>query len=154
MFILLINTSLNVLFRTSLFKLFKLADRLHNIQTIEYHQDWKQEKIANESIILNFENKNYFVNNTSFGEFESLEQFNNVISMSSQTFALNSEFELDIETFLAFDCFLFLNDPSIKPDNLLNIVSYIDKYSEINKKSNLSEYLLFFQNNFDVHKKA
>ena len=91
--------------------------------------------------------------NNSFGEFESLEQFNNVISMSSQSFALNSEFELDIERFLAFDCCLFLIDPSIKPDNLLNIVSYIDKYSEINKKSNLSEYLLFFQNNFDNIKK-
>ena len=112
-----------------------------------------KEKIADESIILNFENKNYFVTNNSFGEFESLEQFNNVISMSSQTFALNSEFELDIEKFLAFDCCLFLIDPSIKPDNLLNIVSYIDKYSEINKKSNLSEYLLFFQNNFDNIKK-
>ena len=112
-----------------------------------------KEKIADESIILNFENKNYFVTNNSFGEFESLEQFNNVISMSSQTFALNSEFELDIERFLAFDCCLFLIDPSIKPDNLLNIVSYIDKYSEINKKSNLSEYLLFFQNNFDNIKK-
>ncbi len=112
-----------------------------------------KEKISDESIILNFENKNYFVTNNSFGEFESLEQFNNVISMSSQTFALNSEFELDIEKFLAFDCCLFLIDPSIKPDNLLNIVSYIDKYSEINKKSNLSEYLLFFQNNFDNIKK-
>ena len=112
-----------------------------------------KEKIADESIILNFENKNYFVTNNSFGEFESLEQFNNVISMSSQTFALNSEIELDIERFLAFDCCLFLIDPSIKPDNLLNIVSYIDKYSEINKKSNLSEYLLFFQNNFDNIKK-
>ncbi len=112
-----------------------------------------KEKIADESIILHFENKNYFVTNNSFGEFESLEQFNNVISMSSQTFALNSEFELDIERFLAFDCCLFLIDPSIKPDNLLNIVSYIDKYFEINKKSNLSEYLLFFQNNFDNIKK-
>ena len=112
-----------------------------------------KEKITDESIIFNFENNNYFVTKKSVGKFESLEQFSNVISMSSQTFALNSEFELDIETFSAFDCFLFLNDPSIKPDNLLNIVSYIDKYSEINKKSNLSEYLLFFQNNFDNIKK-
>jgi len=30
----------------------KLADRLHNIQTIEYHQDWKQEKIANETLYV------------------------------------------------------------------------------------------------------
>ncbi len=107
------------------------------------------EKITNECIIFNFENKNYFVNNNSFGEFESLEQFNSVISMSSQIFASNSEIGLDTETFVAFDCYLFLKDPSIKPDNLLNIVHYIDRYSEINKKSNLSEYLLFFQNNFE-----
>ena len=30
----------------------KLADRLHNIQTIEFHQDWKQEKIANETLYV------------------------------------------------------------------------------------------------------
>ena len=30
----------------------KLADRLHNIQTIEYHQDWKQERIANETLYV------------------------------------------------------------------------------------------------------
>ena len=30
----------------------KLADRLHNIQTIEYPQDWKQEKIANETLYV------------------------------------------------------------------------------------------------------
>ena len=30
----------------------KLADRLHNIQTIEYHQDWKQEKIAYETLYV------------------------------------------------------------------------------------------------------
>ena len=30
----------------------KLADRLHNIETIEYHQDWKQEKIANETLYV------------------------------------------------------------------------------------------------------
>ena len=129
----------------------KDSTQINNSEELEI--ELIKEKIADESIILNFENKNYFVTNKSFGEFESLEQFNNVISMSSQTFALNSEFVLDIETFLAFDCYLFLNDPSIKPDNLLSIVSYIDKYSEINKKSNLSEYLLFFQNNFDNIKK-
>ena len=129
----------------------KDSTQINNSEELEI--ELIKEKIADESIILNFENKNYFVTNKSFGEFESLEQFNNVISMSSQTFALNSEFELDIEKFLAFDCCLFLIDPSIKPDNLLSIVSYIDKYSEINKKSNLSEYLLFFQNNFDNIKK-
>ena len=31
------------------------------------------------SIVFNFENKNYFVNNDEFGEFESLLNFNNII---------------------------------------------------------------------------
>ena len=30
----------------------KLADRLHNIETIEYHKDWKQEKIASETLYV------------------------------------------------------------------------------------------------------
>ena len=30
----------------------KLADRLHNIKTIEYHNDWKQEKIASETLYV------------------------------------------------------------------------------------------------------
>ena len=30
----------------------KLADRLHNIETIQYHNDWKQEKIANETLYV------------------------------------------------------------------------------------------------------
>ena len=30
----------------------KLADRLHNIETIEYHDEWKQEKIANETLYV------------------------------------------------------------------------------------------------------
>ncbi len=30
----------------------KLADRLHNIQSLEVHQDWKQEKIANETLYV------------------------------------------------------------------------------------------------------
>ena len=30
----------------------KLADRLHNIETLEYLNDWKQEKIANETLYV------------------------------------------------------------------------------------------------------
>jgi GTP pyrophosphokinase len=30
----------------------KLADRLHNIETIQYHTEWKQEKIANETLYV------------------------------------------------------------------------------------------------------
>ena len=30
----------------------KLADRLHNIETIQYHNEWKQERIANETLYV------------------------------------------------------------------------------------------------------
>ena len=30
----------------------KLADRLHNVETIQYHNEWKQEKIANETLYV------------------------------------------------------------------------------------------------------
>ena len=76
------------------------------------------------SIVFNFENKNYFVNNNEFGEFESLLNFNNIISLSSQK--LFNEFQIEKpDKFIAYDCMLFLLDPSIRPDNLFNIVKYL-----------------------------
>ena len=128
-------------------------EKTQTTKTEELNIELINEKIIDESIIFKYDSKNYFVTNNSFGEFKALEQLSNVISMSSQEFALGTEFELDIKSFFAFDCFLFLKDPSIKPDNLISIVHFIDKYSEINKKSSLDEYLLFFKNNFDTIKK-
>ena len=128
-------------------------EKTQTTKTEELNIELINEKIIDESIIFKYDSKNYFVTNNSFGEFKALEQLSNVISMSSQEFALGTEFELDIKSFFAFDCFLFLKDPSIKPDNLLSIIHFIDKYSEINKKSSLDEYLLFFKNNFDTIKK-
>ena len=128
-------------------------EKTQTTKTEELNIELINEKIIDESVIFKYDSKNYFVTNNSFGEFKALEQLSNVISMSSQEFALGTEFELDIKSFFAFDCFLFLKDPSIKPDNLISIVHFIDKYSEINKKSSLDEYLLFFKNNFDTIKK-
>ena len=128
-------------------------EKTQTTKTEELNIELINEKIIDESIIFKYDSKNYFVTNNSFGEFKALEQLSNVISMSSQEFALGTEFELDIKSFFAFDCFLFLKDPSIKPDNLISIIHFIDKYSEINKKSSLDEYLLFFKNNFDTIKK-
>ena len=105
------------------------------------------------SIVFNFENKNYFVNSDEFGEFESLLNFNNIISLSSQK--LFNEFQIEkTDKFIAYDCMLFLLDPSIRPDNLLNIVKYLDPQSELNKKSTVDEYINFFQSKFNSINKS
>ena len=105
------------------------------------------------SIVFSFENKNYFVNNDEFGEFESLLNFNNIISLSSQK--LFNEFQIEKpDKFIAYDCMLFLLDPSIRPDNLLNIVKYLDPQSELNKKSTVDEYINFFQSKFNSINKS
>ena len=58
-------------------------------------------------IVFNFENKNYFVNNDEFGEFESLLNFNNIISLSSQK--LFNEFQIEKpDKFIAYDCAVFI----------------------------------------------
>ena len=96
------------------------------------------------SIVFNFKNKNYFVNSDEFGEFESLLNFKNIISLSSQK--LSNEFQINkLKKFIAFDCILFLLDPSIRPDNLVNIVKHLNPQSDINKKSSVDEYIEFFK---------
>lgn len=105
------------------------------------------------SIVFNFANKNYFVNNDEFGEFESLLNFKSIISLSSQK--LFNEFQIvKHDKFIAYDCMLFLLDPSIRPDNLLNIVKHLDPQSELNKKATVDEYIKFFQSNFNSINKS
>ena len=105
------------------------------------------------SIVFNFENKKYFVNNDEFGEFESLLNFNNIISLSSQK--LFNEFQIEkTDKFIAYDCMLFLLDPSIRPDNLLSIVKYLDPQNVLNKKSAVDEYINFFQSKFSSVNKS
>ncbi len=105
------------------------------------------------SIVFNYENKNYFVNNDEFGEFNSLQNFKNIISLSSQK--LFNEFQVNkSDKFVAYDCMLFLVDPSIRPDNLFNIVKHLDPQSEINKKSSIDEYINFFQSKLDYIDKS
>ena len=105
------------------------------------------------SIVFSFENKYYFVNNDEFGEFESLPNFNKIISLSSQK--LFNVFQIEKhDKFIAYDCMLFLLDPSIRPDNLLNIVKHLDPQSELNKKATVEEYIKFFQSNYNSINKS
>ena len=110
------------------------------------------ENIDTTSIVFTFDNKNYFVNENQYGEFESLKIFQNVISLSSQGL-FTSEPNIDMDTFTAYDCMLFLNDPSIRPDNLLNISKHLNGQGEIHNKSTADDYITFFKSKISNIKK-
>ena len=110
------------------------------------------ENIDITSIVFTFDNKNYFVNEKQYGEFESLKIFQNVISLSSQGL-FTSEPNIDMDTFTAYDCMLFLNDPSIRPDNLLNISKHLNGQGEIHNKSTADDYITFFKSKISNIKK-
>ena len=108
----------------------------------------KNENIDNRSIVFIFDNKNYFVNEKEYGEFDSLTIFKEVISLTSQDL-FNTHSNIDTNNFKAYDCMIFLTDPSIRPDNLLNISKYLNGQSEINNKSTVDDYITFFQSKID-----
>jgi len=103
-----------------------------------------KENIDATSIVFNFNNKNYFVNEKQYGEFVSLESFQNVISLTSQEM-FNTQKNIKMDNFTAYDCMLFLSDPSIRPDNLINISKHLNGQSEINNKSTIDNFITFFQ---------
>ena len=105
-------------------------------------------KIKDKSLIFIFNDSFYFVNQNTYGEFEDITIFDKVISLSSQRFSLLNNSKLKHDKFIAFDCMLFLEDPSIKPDSILNIIKYLDSIEIINKKSTIDEVIMFFQSNF------
>ncbi|MDA9607078.1 DNA polymerase [Candidatus Actinomarina] len=106
-------------------------------------------KIKDESLIFIFNDSFYFVNQNTYGEFEDIAIFDKVISLSSQRFSLLNNSKLKHDKFIAFDCMLFLEDPSIKPDSILNIIKYLDSIAIINKKSTIDEVIMFFQSNYE-----
>ena len=50
--------------------------------------------------------------------------------------------------FDAYDCILFLKDPSIRPDSLLNISKYLDRTAKMTNKSDVIDYIKFFKKHF------
>ena len=106
-------------------------------------------KIKDKSLIFIFNDSFYFVNQNTYGEFEDITIFDKVISLSSQRFSLLNNSKLKHDKFIAFDCMLFLEDPSIKPDSILNIIKYLDSIAIINKKSTIDEVIMFFQSNYE-----
>ena len=106
-------------------------------------------KIKDKSLIFIFNDSFYFVNQNTYGEFKDITIFDKVISLSSQRFSLLNNSKLKHDKFIAFDCMLFLEDPSIKPDSILNIIKYLDSIAIINKKSTIDEVIMFFQSNYE-----
>ena len=104
------------------------------------------ESIEGENFILSFDNETYFFNSNEFGKYTgNLSKINNYVLITSQRTISLTEDELDFDKFDAYDCMLFLKDPSIKPDNLLNIAKHIDRSSGLSKKSDIIDFLKFFQ---------
>ena len=104
------------------------------------------ESIEGENFILSFDNETYFFNSNKFGKYTgNLSEINNYVLITSQKTISLTEDELDFDKFDAYDCMLFLKDPSIKPDNLLNIAKHIDRSSGLSKKSDIIDFLKFFQ---------
>ena len=107
-------------------------------------------KINEESLIFIHNDHCYFVNQNSYGEFDNISIFDRVISLSSQKFSLLKNVHLNHEKFVAFDCMVFLEDPSIKPDSMFNIIKHLDNMTTIDKKSSISEIISFLHSNFET----
>jgi len=107
-------------------------------------------KINEESLIFIHNDHCYFVNQNSYGEFDNISIFDRVISLSSQKFSVLKNVNLNHEKFVAFDCMVFLVDPSIKPDSIFNIIKHLDNMTTIDKKSSISEIISFFHSNFET----
>ena len=111
-------------------------------------------KIKEDSLIFIFNDSYYFVNQNTYGEFKDISIFDRIISLSSQRFSILNKIKLKHDKFMALDCMLFLEDPSIKPDNILNIIRYLDNMTSIDKKSSVDEIIMFFQSNLiSINKK-
>ena len=109
------------------------------------------ESIEGENFILSFDNETYFFNSNKFGKYiGNLSKINNYVLITSQKTISLTEDELDFDKFDAYDCMLFLKDPSIKPDNLLNIAKHIDRSSGLSKKSDIIDFLVFFQQKISI----
>ncbi len=107
------------------------------------------EKLTGTQLIINFHDQLYFINSNNYGEYTGkLSKLDYFISLNSQKLInINGEVFNDLK-FDAYDCILFLKDPSIRPDNLLSITKHLDRTTDITNKSKPIDYLIFFQKHF------
>ncbi|MEC7892491.1 MAG: DNA polymerase, partial [Actinomycetota bacterium] len=100
-------------------------------------------------LMINYEEQLYYINSDNYGKYSGkLSNIDYFISLNTQKLINKNEEGVSNLKFDAYDCILFLKDPSIRPDNLLSISKYLDRTSGITNKSEVLDYLLFFQKHF------
>lgn len=107
------------------------------------------ENLPSKPIVFVFEDAIYLVNKESAWKLKEGEVLDKeFISLTTQKiYTVHPNFDNNLIT--AYDCMIFLNDPNIRPDNLLNICKHIEQANLLNKKSSLQEFVKFFISNYD-----
>ena len=118
--------------------------------TNEESEDLKSyEKLSGNQIVFYYEDEIYFVNSKNYGKYiGKLSELDKFISLNSQKLINSTTEEINNIKFYAYDCMLFLKDPSIRPDNLLSISKHLDRTSKITNKSEVADYLKFFNKHY------
>ena len=118
--------------------------------TNEESEDLKSyEKLSGNQIVFYYEDEIYFVNSKNYGKYiGKLSELDKFISLNSQKLINSTTEEIKNIKFYAYDCMLFLKDPSIRPDNLLSISKHLDRTSKITNKSEVADYLKFFNKHY------
>ena len=122
---------------------------------VENENDSKEDIPENKNIegkayLLNFEEEIYFIQKDSFGKYiGKISDLKKLVFLNSQSILEIIDEKINFEEAEAYDCILFLKDPSIRPDNLLSICKHINRTSGLTKKSEVYEYLQFFQKNIE-----
>ena len=107
------------------------------------------ENLTGPQLMINFEDQLYFINSNNYGKYiGKLSNLDYFISLNTQKLINNNEEGINNLKFDAYDCVLFLRDPSIRPDNLLSISKHLDRTAGLTNKSEIFDYLIFFQKHF------
>ncbi|MFL2693969.1 MAG: DNA polymerase [Candidatus Actinomarina sp.] len=107
------------------------------------------DKLIGPQLMIFFEDQLYFINSKNYGKYlGKLSKLDYFISLNSQKLIKINDEEITNLEFDAYDCILFLKDPSIRPDNLLSISKHLDRTTDITNKSEVVDYLIFFQKHF------
>ena len=148
----LLEASQDKVKKLELNKYIKSKSKTHNEVSDENNENEdliSTDKLKGLQLIFNFEDTIYFINSESYGKYlGNLSKIDKFISLNSQKLINQTDEELNNLDFDAYDCMLFLKDPSIRPDNLLNISKHLERTAQITNKSNVIDFLKFFQKHF------
>ena len=126
-----------------------------NTQNKESHENMDNEdlistdKLTGLQLVFIFEDTIYFINSKNYGKYlGNLSKLDKFISLTSQKLINQTDEKVKNLDFDAYDCMLFLKDPSIRPDSLLNISKHLDRTAKMTNKSDVIDYIKFFKKHF------